>query len=725
MFPWQARSQQIDDLNRYYRFPLSVGFGYRSLNPIASLDGVYSINELSGEIRRPLRRAPVVQPLLRGGVMSFDSQDELFPDKRDHTDIFGELGLGFAWKTAKSFEVGTSLAGGAALSQFPNLLEDESGDPVGASTINARGSASLEVVLNPTYNLSIGIEPGIHYSYNLGGVIDGYGPFPEYDGFYFGVGIGLRYRFGTDPDTPQAEIRAIRFGEIEMPPVFAAMQSVYVDEPIATVPLTNTSNSSIEGLEISFFQNGYMDSPTSGGGVDVLEPGDTVELPIRAAFNAEVFRTNGITPLNGEVIVSYTQNGRPAEQRVSVTYDLHDRNALTWDDDRKVGAFITPSDSALRNYASYIRTSLRDATNEYVPAALQFAMQAYSALEEQGLLYQVDPASPFTQAQENPLLVDSISLPRETLGRITGDCDDITVLFNTIMETAGYETGFVTIPGHIYSAVNTGVAAQDYDIVHPDRTQTLVLDGDVWILVEITLIGSQGFMDAWNTGMRQWRAYDDEPDRRGLYRTREAQNTFRPVGLIETDLGLQYADGPMIEATFRDQFNRLADVLLAPYRDRALAEDDERSWNQYGVRAAMIDRLDVARQAFNRASERSHRGIDPLINLGSVEFLAERYDASYETFLRALELIEQQRRVRRSTQLTVFINLAKAAYELENFEQAEIYHARAEEIDPERANEFAYVAAATQDGARASDRATGPPILFSDIDSSATEGVNE
>ena len=707
-------AQEVDDLNQYYRFPLSLGFSYRPLNPVSSLNGVYSINELSGELRRPIQASPVVQPFLRGGAVTFDSQDEQFPERRDHTDLFAELGLGLAWKTAKSFEVGATIGAGGALSQFPNLLEDASGNTVGASTINARASASLEVVLNPTYNLSINVEPGIRYSRNLGGTISGYGAFREYDGFYFGVGFGLRYRIGTDPDAPEAEIRAIEFADVEMPPVFAAMQSVYVEEPLVTVPITNSSNRPIEGVEIAFFQNGYMDSPTTGGSIDRLEPGATAELAVRAAFNGEVFRTNGITPLNGELIVSYFQNGRPAEQRMSITYDLHDRNALTWDDDRKVGAFITPSDSAIRNYASYIRTSLRDATNDFLPEPLQFAMQVYSALAEQGLLYQVDPASPFTQAQENPLLVDSISLPRETLRRITGDCDDITVLFNTIMETAGFETGFVTTPGHIYSAVNTGVPANEYDIVHPDRSRTLIIDGEVWVLIEITLIGSQGFMEAWNTGIRQWRDYDEEPERRALHRTREAQNVFRPVGLVETDLGLQYAERDGIERDFRETFNRLADLLLQPYRELALAEDDERAWNRYGVRAAMIDRLEIARTAFNRAAERSRRGVDPLINLGSLEFLAEQYDASFATFQRALSELEGQRRVRSSTQVTVLINLAKSAYQLQQFDQAEDYFAQAEQIDPDRASEFAYVAAASEDGGRASQVGGGPPILFAD-----------
>ncbi|MBN2551801.1 MAG: hypothetical protein JXB06_03475 [Spirochaetales bacterium] len=88
------------------------------------------------------------------------------------------------------------------------------------------------------------------------------------------------------------------------------------------------------------------------------------------------------------------------------------------------------------------------------------AIQVFQALGEISCLYQADPALPFTKVQGNPLVIDSISLPRDTLTRITGDCDDLTVLFCSLMETAGVETGFITVPGHIYATFNTRVAAR-------------------------------------------------------------------------------------------------------------------------------------------------------------------------------------------------------------------------------------------------------------------------
>ena len=163
-----------------------------------------------------------------------------------------------------------------------------------------------------------------------------------------------------------------------------------------------------------------MDSPTQAASITELKPGESREVELFASFNQEVFRTEGVTPLTGEVIVSYKSKGRAAEQRQSVSYDLHDKTAVTWDDDQKVAAFITPADSALRNYASFIRQACKEQTIPTFNDPLQLAMQVFHALGEIGCLYQADPSLPFTKVQDNPMVVDSISLPRDTLKRITG-----------------------------------------------------------------------------------------------------------------------------------------------------------------------------------------------------------------------------------------------------------------------------------------------------------------
>lgn len=714
-----------ESLNDYYAYPLSIGGGYAPLSAVGEVLRRATVNEFSGKVRVPMPFLPALQPFAAFGMESFDSDELDEPtvlggvlsegaampaynaqDVWDHRNFFGALGVGYAQRVSKEFEVGAEAFFGLSQSYFDRRVVTAAGAwyPVGSLGMIAGGNGKL--TLNASYNFSIDLAPTVRYERSFGGLTD-------FDGIYFGVGFAAHYRFGQDPDAPQAEVRALRIGQIEMPPVFAAMQSVYVEEPLTTVTITNIEDNEITDLEVTFNQPEVMDSPTPVARLESLAPGESVDIPITASFNRQVFFTNGITPYSAELTVRYTYRNRPVTQSQSTTFDLHDRNALTWDDDRKVCAFITPSDSAIGNYASFIRTSAREDAADYLPDALEAAMQVYHALASLGLLYQPDPTAPFAEVQGDTLVVDSVSLPRETLSNITGDCDDITVLYDTILEATGVQTGIVTIPGHIYAAVNTGVSPREYGRVHPDRSMTINEDGSLWILIEITMIGRASFLEAWQTGMRQWSAYDEQVSVRNFHATATAQAEYRPVGLQESDLGLQYGEPEEFLRPYRSDLGRLASLIVAPLRERAQESGSARHWNHVGVIAARLNQYPVARSAFERAAELDPRDIGPKLNVGSLAFLQEEFDDALEAFSDAERLLGQSQ-ARPQAQLTVFINIAKTLYALERFDQAAEYVARAEEIDPEEARRYDFIAASATDGGRASAAETGEQILFWD-----------
>jgi hypothetical protein len=583
-----AASSQGDELNynTYYRFPLSLGVEYQSLSPFDAYGSRYNIFDLSVQARWPIPPFPVLQPTLKAGMMRFDDQDQ---DQWDHTHWYGALGLNATQRFARNFEVGAEALVGFSEAIFADLLPAEG--PVG--TPNLLFEAGARIGLDPSYSFSIDVHPSMKYLLSLGALQD-------YNGFIFSIGFTASYRFGQDPDAPAAAIRSIRFDKLTMPSLFAAMQSYYVKHPVGTVTLTNTDRQTATDLSVAFLQPGYMDSSTQAAAGLELKPGESREVELFASFNEEVFRTEGVTPLTGEVIVSYKSRGRAVEQRQSFSYDLHDKTAVTWDDDTKVAAFITPADSALRNYSSFIRQACREGTLPGYNEPLQLAIQVFHALGEMGCLYQADPSLPFTRVQGNPMVVDSISLPRDTLKRITGDCDDLTVLFCSLLESAGTETGFITVPGHIYAAFNTKVPARDFAKLHPDRGMTISQEGELWVPVEITLIGKTGFLEAWRKGLEEWTAHDSSPEKRALFETRKSQELYRPVGLKETDLGLQYGRKENILAGFRRDMDRQVETLTEDARLAARKSGAKQDYNKLGIRYAELQRYDQAEEAFNR-----------------------------------------------------------------------------------------------------------------------------
>ena len=176
------------------------------------------------------------------------------------------------------------------------------------------------------------------------------------------------------------------------------------------------------------------------------------------------------------------------EQREPASYELYDKTAITWNENAKVGAFITPQDGSLKTWTAAVSEAARETMLSALNQPLQIAMQIYQALAATGIQYQEDPSSPFTRVQGRVEAVDSINLARTTLRQRYGDCDDLTVLFTSLLETRSVRTGFITTPGHIYAAFDTGVAAENYQEIHPDRAMTLAVDGTLWVPVEVTLL---------------------------------------------------------------------------------------------------------------------------------------------------------------------------------------------------------------------------------------------
>lgn len=688
--PGYAQSSRDNDLNRYYRFPVAVGVEYQSLSPFGSYSAGFNVFDLRAYVQWPLPAYPFLQPTLVVGAMQFDSINATDPLTWDHTNWTVEIGLRYATRVSKVFEVGAQVLGGYSLATFPNLLL-ESGT-LAANALIAEAGAMFS--LDPSYNLNISIHPNVRYLYFLN-------PLTDFNGLIFGIGFQANYRFGQDPDAPQAVIRRIRFDNVEIPSLFSAMQSYYVKHPVGRVTFTNIGRSPIRDLSVSFNQKGYMDSATQSAKMSELAPGATTTVELFASFNSQVFTTEGVTPLVGEVTVSYTADGRAAQQTQSVSYDLYDKTSITWSDDRKVGAFITPADSALRNYASFIRQTSKEAVVPGLDPNLQYAMQLFAALREIGILYQADPTSPFTVAQGNGEVVDSVSLARDTLKRSTGDCDDLTVLYASLLEAAGVESGFITVPGHIYAAFNTHVPGRSFASVHPDRSMTINVDGELWIPVEVTLIGTTGFMEAWRKGIEEYAQWDSQPEKRRFYRTSVAQESYRPVGLKETDLGLQYGSREGIVSSFKRSASALVDLIANDAAEKASSRRAKGDFNRLGIVYAKFNELQKAEAAFKRALAMDASYLSPRLNLANLLFLAKDYKAALSSFLSSEVIVRERRLSHTDMAAHLYINIAKTYYLLGQYDQAEGYLAKAREIDPRGVDSYSYLAGKQAEGTTA------------------------
>jgi hypothetical protein len=667
------------DLNGYYRYPLSLGAQYQSLTPFGDYHSSFDLYDISAIIRYPIPRLPSLQPSLQGGMLQFSPRTA--GDKWEHQDLYGMIGASYANRFSKTFELGAEIAAGASLSLYKSLMPEQG--TVGNPNFLAQVGARLALI--PSFNFALELSPSLKYIRSLGAVSD-------FDGFSLGIGLSAQLRLGEDPDAPKAALRSLRFGQAGQTSVFPAMQSWYAKNPIAKILVTNSESFPVQDLEVSFFQKGYMDSPTLCAKIPSLAPGESREIGILASFNEEVFRNEGTTPLSGEIVATYSGRGRAGEQKTTLSYDLLDKSAIIWDDDRKAAAFITPADSALRNYASYVRQINKGKVQPGYSETVQFACQLFHALGEIGILYQSDPTQPFASVKGASVSIDSVSLPRQTLKRITGDCDDLSVLYASLLESAGVQTALVTVPGHIYVAFGTKAVGKAYGDIHPDREMSINLNDELWVPVEITMIGQSTFVEAWRKGIEEWKSCDANPSLRGFYLTKKAQEIYRPVGLRETDLGLQYGrKEPVVESSLRDA-GRLVDEIADFAAAAAKASGRKEDYNLLGIKLARFGRLDKAQAALAKAASLDPAYASPRMNLGNLLFLSKDYDkalAEYQKLEKTLGKGGAE-----SLMASLRLNQSKCYSAKGDYAKAGAYLGMAAKIDPSLGEKYAYLAAA-------------------------------
>jgi hypothetical protein len=686
-------AQRID-YNEIYRFPVSVGFEYQDLSPLTKYKFVpTAYYDLSANVRLTLAKLPSLQPLVKVGMIT------VVPPEDDaqwaHVQWYLMPGLAWVHRFSKTLEVGAELALGASEAVFRDL--DPEG-PRGSPTLLAE--AGIRVGLDPSYSLALDVHPRVLFHRPLT-------PITGFSGASFGIGFSASYRFGEDPDAPKTIVRSIRFGDFRLPPVFPAMQSWYAATPdsLGTVTITNTEKYDLASVEVSFFQNGYMDSPTKLASISVIEAGATIEVPVKAVFNDTVSFIEGDIDVTGELAVEYVSRGRPFTQKRPLSYRLLDRHSISWDDDARVGAFITPDDSALRNLMGFIASEIApDVAAPGVAPRLQTAMQVWGMLKALRCVYIPDPTTPFTSAQAQTEVVDSVSLARETLKVKGGDCDDLTVLFCSLLEAVGIPSAYLLVPGHIYAAFNTGVPAASWQDVHPEKRMTFAMDGSLWVPVEVTLLEKSDFLAAWRRGVEEWEAVADSPDDRRFVITAAAQKIFRPMGLQQTDLGLQYGNPQTVDAAStaaRESAEKLVTAIVDAYGQGAKTGGTKRDYNRFGLACAKFGRYDQAEQAFAMALSLDRSYLTPLLNWGNVMMLKQQLAEALRIYHEGEAALSTQGAEGASLLSLFLMNLSRCYYEMEDYERSRQYFEKATTADPALADRYAYLKAAAGGGRQA------------------------
>jgi tetratricopeptide (TPR) repeat protein len=595
-------------------------------------------------------------------------------------------GATFKIEPFSKFQLGAFGHGGYTLA----LLADDSGTvPDGekkAGTPFAQGGLFARYYLLP--EISIGAEAAYRYFFGL------------YNDLAVSLGASIHFLprtvpGGYQPTNPPLDF--LEISKIELEPVFPVFYKYYDEHPIGTAVVENRGKEVLTDVVVSFFVNQYMDNPQAFTTIERLEPGEKKEIEVFALFNNLVLDISESTKVSANLLLEGELDGEKYTNLETPTLRIHDRNALTWVDDRRVAAFVTMKDPTVLKFSKNVVGLLKDRTPTAINRNLVLAMAIHETLDLFGMTYVVDPSTPYKDFSTKTMQVDFIQFPMQSLEYKAGDCDDLSILYSALLESLGIETAFVTVPGHIYLAVALDISEQEARQAFLKPDDLIYSAGNTWLPVECTALGD-GFLYAWQQGISQWREFNKSQQSK-LLKVHDAWELYEPVGFSGTASELEMPQKDEIVSTILTELMKFVDQEIYS-RATELEEriksrsEDPKLLNSLGVLYARYGRNEQAMAAFERALAQGDY-VPALVNMGNLFFLAREAEVALEYYERAY--------AKDKSNVVVVLCLARTYHALGNYKEVDFYHSKLKVLNRALAEKYAYLELQGESAARASE----------------------
>ncbi len=320
-------------------------------------------------------------------------------------------------------------------------------------------------------------------------------PGKGYSGFQFG--IGCCFLWGKKRQMFHVEDIKIIVND-----VYPAYYSFYQTYPLALVFIKNTVSYPIE-INVRSEIRGYSERKYESGFIRI-QGGETKDIPVYAVFGPKLLETVYREP----AVIDFEVEARIGVKSTRILSEqimIHHRNAWNGEID-KLGLFVTPDDEMIMKIGRRVAT-LFSTRNQDARYRFSLANELFNELKKMEIRYLRDPNIPFYKD-------DRVQFAGETADLKTGDCDDLVVLYASLLVSAGIHTAFVDVQdptkevAHVYLMFDTGLSPEQSDVLGPNEKRLVIHETSsgqrtVWIPVETTLV-EEGFEAAWRSGAHQY-----------------------------------------------------------------------------------------------------------------------------------------------------------------------------------------------------------------------------
>jgi tetratricopeptide (TPR) repeat protein len=579
----------------------------------------------------------------------------------------------------------------------------------GAALQSAEGDLGLGLVARPTDRLSFRLD-------GMGGFAELVSSGGSGAAYAAGARLGVEYRmspsftlsanggystyFGTEALILSAIEAGLYFSydlsaiggskprlsveDVKLDAVFPSLYAYYDDNAFGTVKVVNREDASVRDVKVSFNAGRFMDQPKVCGQYENIPKGGSVTVPVTALFTDSVLNITQGSDAKGEIIVEYSYLGSDRIVRSPIDFRMHHRNAITWSDDRRAAAFVSPTNPAAMWFSKYASGIVRDRLRGDINRPLQYAIGMFEAERLYGLNYVVVPANDYSVKHGLKDYIDSVQFPHQTLANRGGDCSDLAILFATLMQSVGIEAAFITIPGHIFAAFDTGLDETATRASFYDQGLLIFRDGKAWIPIEITMV-NDGFIKAWRVAAKEW-ADNSRAGAAAFYRLPDCWKVYPSAAFPDVNPRFSLPDESETAMAFDNALDRFVareiDPELRSLEAELAKEAPEIRENEIGILYANYGML---KESWKRLSDSAKAGYQKAwTNLGNLAYIRKDFKLalSYYQWSHQIDCADDN----------ALLGIARCQYELEDFDGSDTAYSELRARDPKLAGKFGYLA---------------------------------
>ncbi|HNY22574.1 MAG TPA: hypothetical protein PKO22_10545, partial [Treponemataceae bacterium] len=454
---------------------------------------------------------------------------------------------------------------------------------------------------------------------------------------YAGIQVGATLQMTLDTKVASGNLDV---GLDQGEPVFPLVYSIYKQNSIGSLTVTNNESAEIRDVVVSFRAGNYTSSLMLCGAAGMIAKQESIQVPLYADFSDTIqnFTENGKMP--GEAVITYTLLGEKREVSKTIVIPVYNRNTVRWTDSAVIASFISPNAPEVLDYSKYIVGIARDKLRTGLNRNMQFAMYLFEGLKIGGLSYSNDAATPYVAYHLDPEKLDYVQYPFQTLAYHSGDYDDMGILYAAALESVGIRTAIIPLKGDFVVAFSLGIAVDDAEALFSSTDSLLTIADELWIPVSFSRL-REGFMNSWAYAVSDINAAVAGSQNLDFIILSEAWKTYPPASITGSEASFQKPVESSVNRAVDTDLMRYITAEFGPKIRKIQAEikssgGSVKLHNQLGILFIRAGMYEEAKAEYSKAA--GMKSASAMVNLGNIALLEKDYPTADKWFRKALEI---------------------------------------------------------------------------------------